>query len=368
VRLTAPRDAILTALRLVGPAVAPRTTKPVLACVLATADAGGLTLTASDLEVTIRHRLPGVAVARPGSAVLPHARLTAVLGEADAGDVTLDADADGIAVRTPAGRFKLPAADPAEFPDMPEEGDPHHEIDAGLLKALIRRTAFAADQKEGTARFAVTGLLWEAVPGKLTLVGTDTKRLAVAHTGDLTVTGETPKSHPLVPRKAVHLLDRCLADDGGTVRVGLGGGMAFGCGPTTLHTRLVEGRFPPYSQILPKAYKVAVALPTLPFLSAVRQAAVMADAESKRVDFAFAAAGLTLAARGADVGQGEVAFPLPGYAGPDLAIAFDPQYLTEFLKLVDAEAVVLEMTDGARPAVFRVGDDFRYLVMPLAGE
>ena len=104
------------------------------------------------------------------------------------------------------------------------------------------------------------------------------------------------------------------------------------------------------------------------FLSRVRQAAVMTDDETKRVDFHFEAGSATLKAQGAETGTGEVTLELPDYAGPEVDIAFDPQYLVEFLRAIDGEPTIsLEMTDGQRPAVFRVGEGYLYLVMPLAG-
>ena len=93
----------------------------------------------------------------------------------------------------------------------------------------------------------------------------------------------------------------------------------------------------------------------------------MADDDSRRVDFAFTSGSVTLTAKGAETGSGEVVMPLPDYAGPDLVIAFEPSYLTEMLRAIDGEpTAMLEMTDGQKPAVFKVGDGYLYLVMPLA--
>jgi DNA polymerase-3 subunit beta len=93
----------------------------------------------------------------------------------------------------------------------------------------------------------------------------------------------------------------------------------------------------------------------------------MTDDESKRVDMTFAPGLVTMQARGAETGSSEVEMPLPEYDGPEVKIAFDPQYLVEYLRVADNEpTVLLEMSDGTKPALFHCGDSYVYLVMPLA--
>ena len=102
------------------------------------------------------------------------------------------------------------------------------------------------------------------------------------------------------------------------------------------------------------------------FFAKVRQAAITSDDESKRVDFGFSAGKVTMKARGPETGSSEVEMDLPEYHGGDIDIAFDPAYLTEMFRAIDGETTaVLEMTDGQKPAVFRVGDNYLYLVMPM---
>lgn len=368
------RDGLLTACQLVGQAVAARTTKPILASVKAVAHDDALTLMATDLEVGVRYELRGIDVQRAGAAILPVTRLVSILRESADADVTMDAGENGTLVRTSTGRFQLPGGNPDEFPDLPtfDAGGTYHELAAGVLRTMVRRTAFAADRKEGTARWAVTGVLWEAGDNKARLVATDTKRLAMTE-GKAEVHGSADKdargqSH-LIPQKAVQLLERSLMDDGAPIRVCLRPNEAlFENGPVLIHTKLVEGRFPPYRDIIPKKSAVKLALPVADFTNRVRQAAIMTDDETKRVDFQFEPGKVTLKAQGAETGSGEVVLELPDYAGPAVEIAFDPQYLIEMLRAVEDEAaLMLEMTDGNKPALFKVGDGYLYLVMPLAG-
>jgi len=373
-KVTCQRDGLLTACQLVSAAVAARTTKPILSNVKATADGDALTLVAYDTEVGIRYELRGNAVERAGSAVLSIVQLIQILRESRDDEISLDADDDGTKVKAGTSRFEMPGYPVAEFPDIPgfDDGGRFHEITGGVLRAMIRRTQFAADKKDST-RFALSGVLWEA-EGKLArLVATDSKRLAVCE-GPALLSGppEPTKGSHLVPAKAMSLLDKNLTDDGELVRVGLRPNEAlFQTGRATIYTRLVEGRYPPYRDIIGQTRKqagVKVPIPVDAFLSRVRQAAIMTDDESKRVDMTFEAGKVTMQARGAETGSSVVEMALPEYDGPEVKIAFDPQYLVEFLRAVEGEATVtLEMSDGSKPALFRCGDGYLYLVMPLAG-
>ncbi|HEV3440440.1 MAG TPA: DNA polymerase III subunit beta, partial [Gemmata sp.] len=137
-----------------------------------------------------------------------------------------------------------------------------------------------------------------------------------------------------------------------------------------IYTTLVQGRYPPYRDILSQTRKsatVTISLPVESFLGRVRQAKIMTDDESKRVDMTFSPGKVAMEARGAQTGSSEVELSLPEYEGPDIKIAFDPEYVVEFLRAVEGQAAVtLEMSDGTKPALFRCGDNYVYLVMPLA--
>lgn len=371
------RDSLLTACQLVGAAVAVRSTRPVLGCIKAVAEDDALFLMATDHEIGVRYELRGVEVKRAGSAILPPGKLISILRESSDAEILLDADENNTLVRTSTGRFNLPGGNPAEFPDIPPFNDhgSYHEINAGLLRTMIKRVAFAADKTEATARWAVTGVLWEAEGKKARLIATDTRRLALCegpadvHTASDAKDAKDAKTQShLVPQKAIQLLERSFADDGELIRIALTANEAmFQTGRALIHSKLVEGRFPPYRDIIPKKPGLALQIPVAEFLSRVRQAAIMTDDETKRVEFSFENGQVTLKAQGgADNGSGEVVLELPEYKGGKVDIAFNPQYLIDMLRAMDNEPTMkLEMTDGQKPAVFRLGDDYLYLVMPL---
>jgi len=374
VKVTCQRDGLLTACQLVSAAVAARTTKPILSNIKAIAEDDRLTLMANDTEVGIRYELRGILVGRNGAAILPITQLIQILRESNDDDINLDATDAKTKVKAGTSRYEMASYPVDEFPDIPafDDGGRYHEITAGTLRTMIRRTAFAADKKDST-RFALSGVLWEAEGKTARLVATDSKRLAVCE-GAATLYGppETTKGSHLVPAKTMNLLERNLTDDGELVRVGLRPNEAmFQTERAMIYTRLVEGRYPPFRDIISSTRKQAslkVPLEIASLLSRVRQAAIMTDDESKRVDMTFEPGKVTMQARGAETGSSEVELLLPDYDGPEVKIAFDPQYVIEFLKAIDGETTVtLEMSDGSKPALFRCGDGYLYLVMPLVG-
>ena len=233
---------------------------------------------------------------------------------------------------------------------------------------MIRRTVFAA-AKEST-KFAMTGVLWEVEGKNLRLVATDSKRLALAIGPVISHdAAETKGQSHLVPTKAMQLLERHIQTLGEDepVRISLRPNEAlFQTDTTTIYTRLVEGRYPPYREIFPKKAMAKINLPVVPFLTAVRQSAIMTDQETKRVAFRFGPKLLMMEAQGPTTGRSKVPMPIE-YDGTPIDINFDPHYLVEMLRVLQPEdALVLELVDGSRPALFKCGADYSYLVMPLA--
>jgi DNA polymerase-3 subunit beta len=374
-KLTCQRDGLLTACQLVSAAVPARSTNPILTCIKAVAHDDALTLIAFDTEVGIRYELRGNNVKQAGSAILPITQLTNILRESTDDEITFDSNPEGTKVKVGTSRFELPGRPVDEFPDIPafDDGGRYHEVTAGILRAMIRRTAFAADKKDSGGRFALKGILWEAEGKQARLVATDTKRLALCES-PATVYGpaDSVKAVHLVPPKAIALLERNLVDDGELVRIGLRTNDAlFQTERSMIYTTLVQGRYPPYRDIIGQTRKgstVTVPLPVEEFLARVRQAAIVTDEESKRVDMSFEAGKVSMQARGNETGSSQVEMPLPDYDGREVTIAFDPSYLIEFLRALEGEpTVTLEMSGPDKPALFRCGDGYVYLVMPLAG-
>jgi DNA polymerase-3 subunit beta len=365
-RMVCHREGLLSACQLASVAVATRDVKPILRNFKATIEEDRCTLMATDLELGIRLEVRGVKVEEPGEAILPAARLTAILRESADEELSLEASPDSCIVRGQYNEFEMPGEDPGDFPDIPAfSGDRYHELPAGQLREMIRRTIFAVAAEN--PRYALTGIMWELEDGKARLVATDGRRLAVVE-GPATAHGghDTKGQTPVVPTKAMGLLERNLQDPDEMVRVCLKPNEAlFKTDRAMIYSRLVEGRYPPYREVFPKKQTVKVPLVVGPFHAAIRQAAIMTDDESKKVVFGFAPKKLTLQARGAATGRSKVELPLD-YDGKGVNISFDPKYVTDMLRVLNPDdALTLELVDGNTVALFRAGEQYSYIVMPL---
>jgi DNA polymerase III subunit beta len=361
------REGLLSAAQLASVAIAPRDVKPILRNLKAITENDRCTLMATDLELGIRLEVRGIDVEETGEAILPSARTLAILRESTDEQLKLDADASRCIIRGEHNEFEMPGEDPANFPDLPTfTDDRYHEFTAGVLREMIRRTIFAAATEN--PRYAVTGILWELDGTEARLVATDGRRLAVCQ-GAAKANGghETKGQTPVVPTKAMGLLERNLQDPDEIVRVCLRPNEAlFRTERAMIYSRLVEGRYPAYREVFPKKTTTKIPLTAGPFLAAVRQAAIMADDESKKVVFTFSKKKLTVQAQGAETGRSKVEMPVE-FDGKSLEIRFDPRFLTDMLRVLEPDAALtLELVDGNSPALFKSGSDYSYVVMPLS--
>jgi DNA polymerase III subunit beta len=303
---------------------------------------------------------------------LPPDKLASILSATSDADITITVDGEIAKISTSTGRYKIPVMDANLFPAIPdlEDSANYHEISTGVLRTLLARTTFAAEKWELT-RFAVNGVLWEPLEKSVRLVATDTRRLAMTE-GEAEIFGSPlpDQKSTIIPIRSLQLLERNFGDDGEKIKVVLqNNGAYFQTERAVIHTRLVEGRFPPYKNIIPSKFTTKIDLPLAAFASAVRQAAIMTDEEMRRVVFQFDPGSLLLTSKANNLGSGEVNLELPDYTGDSgnaVKIDMDPAFLTDMFRAIDGESKLsLEMTNGQRPAVFRVGADYLYIVMPL---
>ncbi len=363
------REALLAACQLASVAVASKDVKPILKNLKAIVEADRCTLMATDLELGVRLEIRSMKVEEPGEAIIPAARMLAILRESTDGDLVVEANNERCMVRSQFNEFEMPSEDPANFPDIPTFAEEnYHEVAAGVLRELIRRTQFAV--AVGEARYsATTGMLLELDNDQIKLVATDGRRLALAQ-GPAKAHGNhsTKGQMPVVPAKAMNLLERNLQEDDELVRIAVRPNeVLIKSERAMIYSRLVEGRFPPYQQVIPQKNPLKVPLVVGPFYTAVRQAAIMTDDESKAVAFSFANHKLTLQAHGAAAGRSHVELPV-GYDGKAIEISFDPKFLADMLRVLDQNmALTLELLDPNKPGVFRNDTgSYLYVVVPLA--
>jgi DNA polymerase-3 subunit beta len=365
------REGLLTAFGLVSGVVPARSPKPILQNVKLIADADdGSILMGTDLEVGIRNRVLGVKVEQPGAVVLPASQVGSILRTSSDPELTIQADDDRLVVQGLHSEFTLPVEDANLFPEVPDfAATSYHVVEAADLKKLIRRTIFATDVE--STRYALGGVLVELKSESISMVGTDGRRLArMTAPADAENNPPPPSGSPVIPVKALKLIERHLADDDPPVHLAIQSGAAVLMRTETavIYSRLVEGRFPPYQDVFPANVEVKVPLEAGSLRMAVEQASIVTSDESRGVDFRFSSGLLRLSSQSADVGSSHVELPI-AYDGKAVEITFDPRYLIDALRtLDDSTAITAELIDAKNAAVFKTDDHYTYVVMPLTRE
>lgn len=369
-KITCNRDRLLAAFQTAATVAAARTSKAILQNVKMEAMGTRVTLTATDLEVGIRVELDDQEVETPGNALLSVSQFGSILRESSDERIRIESDGQGVRIRGERSRFRLPSQNPAEFPDFAEPKDTnYYTLPGRLLRELIRRTLFATDTDSG--RYALGGVLLEMEEDRITAVGTDGRRLAKME-GPIGKVG-TPfssDSMTIVPARSMQLIERAIGDPEQEVQLLTRGNEFVVRTPaSTIVTRLLEGRFPRWRDVFPKrANAISIELVVGPMLSAVRQAAIVTSADSRGVDFIFGGGQLIISGLTADVGESRVELPI-SYDGSPIELCLDHRFVTDFLRVLDADRTFrMSIVDSDNAALCETDDGYGYVVMPLARE
>ena len=356
------RDQLVDALTAAGRAVANRGgALPVLAGVRAELTGNRLKLTGSDLELTIAKELE-VAGDVDGVAVLPSKIATDLVRSL--GDPRVEISVEGDEAHITAGRFssslRLLPAD--EFPRLALPSEDAVTLEAGAFAEALHQVVPAASADD--ARPILTGVLMAAEEGGLRLVATDSYRLAVRDLPGTSVLAEGQSV--LVPSRALKELERLLGAEG-EVTLRLGDREAtFEVGTVRLTTRLIEGEFPNYRGLIPASHPNRLTVGREALVEAVRRVKLMAREPNTPVRLAMSADCLELIAITQDVGQAHEQLDAT-YAGEDLVVAFNPDYLLSGVDVTPGDEITLDTVDAQKPAVIRSAgaQEFLYLLMPV---
>ena len=358
-------------LTVVAGVVPSRTAIPALANVLVEArpgkgkQPGSLRISATDLEMSISLSVQDVKVEREGALALPAARVAGILRESTDDKVRVEADGNLAGVRTGGGRYKLVGLDAADFPSLPRYDAPREiEVAAADLKHMIGLTEFAVSAE--SVMYALTGILLEVHEGKeLRLVASDGKRLAYARSKG--VGKKSGKLSVIVPTKALKLLDRLLGERDEAVWIFAPpeeNAVQLRTTRGVITSRLIEGKFPDYQTVIPKDRDKKVVMDTEALIAAMRRTALMSADSARAVRMTFSKGKCVLFTRNADIGEARNETPAE-YAGESFEIIFNPDFVVDYLKVIDQPTVELHLKDPATACVFKSGKDYTYVLMPL---
>jgi len=356
------RDQFLKGLQMVHNIVEPRQTLPILANVLLETEAEAVRITATDLEVGARVSVPA-KVGKGGAITVAARKLSEIVRELPAAALSLKVgDNAAVGLRCGGSSYRLVGLASDDFPAVvPAAPAAWLTVEAKMLREMLAQTTFAISHDE--SRFALNGVLFVLQPKELRLVATDGHRLAVATRGvGQGLSGVTG----IVPRKAVVEIARVLgaSED---VQIAITENQFVLQMPNFVMTaRLIEGQFPNYEAVVPKAHPGKLVLQRGPLMSALRRVSVMAEERNKPVKLALTAGALTLSAASHDLGEAEEGLPVT-YSGEELTMGFNSRYLLEALTPVEKDEIVFEFKDGLSPGVVKAVEEEGYccVIMPM---
>jgi DNA polymerase-3 subunit beta len=363
-KLTTKREELVSKLSTVSRAVSTRAATQALSGILLAAEGGGVRLAATDGEMGLREALEA-EVSGEGSVLLPGRLLSELarsLGD-DTVEIELRESERDVEIRSGGSSFHLRVLPVEDFPSLPDEGVEPLKIPAAALAETVELVARAASRDD--MRPVLTGVLVTASGQEMTMVATDSYRLAVKRTDLESAIGGDLEAN--IPAKALRELGRLVAGgDLEEVSVSLLPNQAvFKAGATLLNTRLIDGQFPNFRQLLPESYDHDVRLPRPEFLDVVRRVSQLAQRNAP-LRLAFSQGELKVSASTPDVGDAEETMPA-AFEGESLEIGFNPEFLRDGIESVAGDEVMLRLISPLRPGLLQPVDneDFRYLVMPI---
>lgn len=365
------RDHFANGLAQVLNVVGSKATMPILSNVLIEAEKDQISLTTTNLDLGIRCKIKA-EVKETGAVTLPVKRLAGIVRELPNVDVTLDASPNHQVKLTSGGStFRIMGIGKEEFPPLPEFGEEKaYSLEQAELVTMLKSVAYAQSTDE--TRYILNGVYFNFKDGKLSLVATDGRRLALI-SKEMDVPANSAGAI-ILPAKTVSELTRLL-DKGEKVKINFNDRRAafqIGTDKDTsglidhvyLYSKVVEGNYPNYQQVIPKETHQRIKLERELFLQCVHRAALVCSEKANSVKIKLSSNLLELTAQSPDFGEAHESMAI-GYSGPDLQVAFNPTFLMDPLKALAKDEVFFEVKDEVSPGVFKTLESFVCVIMPV---
>jgi DNA polymerase III subunit beta len=365
VKISLARDVLFSQLQTVSRVASTRSAIQALSGVQLSAQSSGCELRATDMDVGLRVPLEA-EVLREGTVVLPARLMLDVVRSLPAEQVSVELRAAEQDVEVVAGNatFHIRTLRSEDFPPFPEP-DPDSSVELPAEAFISTATKVAGSASRDETRPVLTGILVSASDRELRMVATDSYRLSVKET-----TLESPLSSAFevnVPARALQELARLVGGDAEqSLSVSVRSNQVlFTLGRVVLSSRLIDGQFPNYRQLLPETFEHELRIAAPELTDVVRRMSLLAQ-KNAPLRLAFTQGELTVSAQTPDVGEARESLPV-AFSGEDLEIGFNPEFLRAGLEAIDEGDVVLKLISPLRPGLIESGDEsrFRYLIMPI---
>lgn len=357
------RSTFINGLKLVQNIVAGKGTLAILQNVLLEAKDNHLTMTTTDLDISIR-TVEDCEVIEPGSSTLPVKLLFNAITKVAEGEVLIEIDAQERAVITAGNaKFKLAGLPEKEFPKLPQDEETYeYKIQQNKFREMLKKVSYSASQDD--TRRTLKGVLISFKDSKLTMVATDGRRLAM-----IFEEMEFPKDSErdiVLPSKAVAELQRSLANEGDLSLMIQNSQICFKLEKAIIYSKLVDDVYPNYRQVIPNSTAESIVIDRQQLLDALERASVMTIDESHSTKLTFENGKLTVSSAASDIGEAKDIVPIK-YAGEKIEIMFNPTFVMDPLKVIEDDEVSFNINDGHSPAIIKctVSNNFLYVLMPL---
>ncbi|MFC1497502.1 DNA polymerase III subunit beta [Verrucomicrobiota bacterium] len=360
-KISIQKEDMLEGLQRVQSVVGNRTTLPVLSNVLFTGKKKTLSLTTTDLDVSVRCNVKA-EIKKEGSSTLPAKRLFSIIRELPDKAIDIEIDDKNVAtIKCGSSFFKIIGLSDEEFPPIPKvEGKYSYHLDQGAFKEMMRKTAYAASADE--TRYVLNGVLLSFKGNKLIVVATDGRRLAlVEHEIEFPKEAET---NVILPTKTVTELLHTLADDG-ELKIYVSDKQAtFEFGETLIASKLIDGTYPNFKQVIPAACEERVAIERESLLAALKRVSMVTFNKTNATRLTFAKNKVVMSAIVPDVGEAREVIPIK-YSGKEITVAFNAEYMMDPLRNLTSDEIFVELTDDLSPGVIKCDIPFLYVLMPM---
>ena len=360
-KIKLPKNKLLIGIQRVSNVITPKNTLPILSNILLETTGSGIRLIGTDLEIGISYTTDA-EILEKGGITIPAKKIGDIVKELPEEEITVSSQKNNtIIITSQRSFFKILGLPKEDFPDLPKIKSEHSvTIKQKLLKTMLLMTSFAISYDE--TRYVLNGTLFSLGGNQLKLVTTDGRRLSL-----IQKKLENPnkiKKEVIIPVKATAELSRVLKE-GGDVKIFFSQNqIVFELNNTTIISRLIEGQFPNYEQVIPREAGQKITLQRERFLGAVKRAGLLAPVSSRSIKLELFKNRILASSQAPDIGEAREELDV-SYDGREMVVGFNSNYLVDVLKNMDHEEIVLELTNAQGPGVMRAGEDYLYVLMPM---
>ncbi len=361
-KFTVSKDSFLKGLQMVQSIISSHNTVAVLYNILIAAENGKIKMAATDLSVSLQYTLEGVDVAEPGATTLHARRLLGLVRELPGEKIEVSVDDKNTAlIQAGSSNYKIYGIAAEEYPPIQvSETENVFSLDQGTFREMLKKTVYAVSTDE--SRQILNGILLSVSEQKLIVVATDGRRLALIEQEiEIPVAAQV---NVVIPTKTVNELVKVLGDEGVLKIKVVAGMVSFEVDNVVIISKLIDGNYPNYRQVIPDHCDEKISLEREIFLATLRRVSQLSKEKGVPVRLTFDKNQLRVFASVPDVGEADESMPIK-YKGKTITMAFNPDFLMDPLRNLTSDEVNVEMVDDLSPAVIKCDIPFLYVIMPL---